>query len=111
MTDKIESMQDLLKLQKAMTEPLERRLASLEKPPRYETALAQATADIDATKAALANAVKERDAVVKYWDDRIALLRARAAHQHADLKQTKQQFSKAKVQTTEDDDGTKTKSR
>lgn len=109
MTDKIESMQDLLKLHKAMMEPLERRLALLQKPRSYDTALALKVADIEDTKASLANAIKEREVVVKYWDDRIALLRARTTRQHGDLKHTRQQFGKAKVQATGENDGAKTK--
>jgi outer membrane PBP1 activator LpoA protein len=76
----INSMQELLKLQQELTQRLGRQLETIDakQKPILDAVLGAANADVAAAKEALAQAQKERDTVVKYWDDRIARLSAQA---------------------------------
>ena len=95
MTEKIESLQDLLNLQRALMDQLAPRLASLKKQRSPDAAVQTVSETIELARDALAKAIKERDAVVKYWDDRIALLRARVDGQTNALKHIKEQVKAA----------------
>jgi hypothetical protein len=100
----ITTMQDLLKLHQEANDFLAKRLGPIRTgklPPADDLLAAQAT-DIARVKAALENAIKQRDTVVKSWDDRIGRLRDRADKLSKEREQADDLLRRAKK-----DDGTK----
>ena len=100
----ITTMQDLLKLQQEANDFLAKRLGPMRtgKLPPADDLLAAHATDIARVKAALENAIKQRDTVVKSWDDRIGRLRARVDN----LSKEREQADDL-LQHTKKDDGTK----
>jgi hypothetical protein len=100
----ITTMQDLLKLQQEANDFLAKRLGPMRTgklPPTDDLLAAQAT-DIARVKAALEHAIKQRDTVVKNWDDRIGRLSARV-----DKLSKEREEVEGLLQHTKKDDGTK----
>jgi len=100
----ITTMHDLLKLQQEANDLLAKRLEPMRagKLPPADDLLADQATDIARVKAALENAIKQRDTVVKSWDDRISRLRARVDKLSREHKQADDL-----LQRTKKDDGTK----
>ena len=99
----ITTMQDLLKLQQDANDLLAKKLEPLRagKLPPVDDLLADQTADIDRAKEALKNAMKQREMVVKNWDDRINRLRARVDKLSKEHKQSDQLLRRAKKEDTQ----------
>lgn len=89
----ITTMQDLLELQQELKDRLVKKLepTALGKSAIFKGLAADKGVDIKCATAALDNAVKEREAIVKYWDDRVARLRGRVETLTKELKQEEKQ--------------------
>ena len=98
----ISTMQDLLKLQQEMKDRLVKKLepTTLGKAAALKGFMADKTVDVGRAQEALDNAMKERDAVGKYWDDRVARLRSRVDTLTKDLKQGERQAKQAMQEDT-----------
>lgn len=78
---------EVLKLQQELRANFEAQMDAL-RPKRKLTPddlIASRKADLDKTRAAMAQVEKQRDASAKVWDDRIARLKKRAEQQAADI--------------------------
>lgn len=81
------SVPEVLKMHREVVERFEAHIEKL-RPRRKltpEELLESQKEEIERTKAALANAKKQREAIVKQWDERIARLQRLADHQAADI--------------------------
>jgi hypothetical protein len=98
----ISTMQDLLKLQQEMKDRLVKKLepTSLGKAAALKGYMADKAVDIGRAQEALDRAMKERDGVVKYWDDRIVRLKARVDVLTKDVKQAQDQAKQVKLEDT-----------
>jgi DNA repair exonuclease SbcCD ATPase subunit len=102
----IKTMQDLFKLQQEMKDRLGKKLASMAagKSPVFDELAAEQAADLGRVKEALAHAVKERDSIVRHWDDRIDRLRARVDKLAKERKQADELIQRAKKEGTTKED-------
>jgi hypothetical protein len=105
----VTTMQDLLKLQQDANDFLAKRLAPMRtgKLPPADDLLAAHATDIANAKSALENAIKQRDTVVKSWDDRIGRLRARVDKLSKEREQADDLLKQTKDGGTKKDNGTK----
>jgi hypothetical protein len=105
----ITTMQDLLKLQQDANDLLAKKLEPLRagKLPPVDDLLADQAADVGRAKEALKSAMKQREVVVKNWDDRINRLRARVDKLSMEHKQSDQLVRRAKKEDTQSKTRTK----
>jgi hypothetical protein len=94
----ITTMQDLLKLQQEANDLLAKKVEPMRsgKLPPVDDLLAERATDAARAKEALENAIKQRDAVVKTWDDRVNRLRARVDKLSTERKQADDLLQRAK---------------
>jgi hypothetical protein len=94
----ITTMQDLLKVQQEANDLLAKKLEPVRagKLPPADDLLADQATDIARVKAALENAVKQRETIVKSWDDRIGRLRARVDNLSKERKQAEDLLKRVK---------------
>jgi hypothetical protein len=98
----ITSMQDLLKLQQEANDLLAKKLEPIRsgKLPPGDDLVADRATDIAGIKAALEDAVKQRETVVKSWDDRIGRLRAKMDKLSKERKQADDLLQRARKDNT-----------
>ncbi len=94
----IGSLQELRKLQQEFTDRLEQelKLVRVHKGGAGDVSLQKKTEGAQKAQAALDASIKERETVVKFWEDRVERLRAAAASRADEVKQLKKQIAEAK---------------
>jgi hypothetical protein len=87
----LDDLQNLAKLHAQIADELDRKLESINAKPDAGAVVKNLTALSANADAAVEDAISQREAVTRYWDDRIGNLKARAAEQAAALKNAQQQ--------------------
>jgi chromosome segregation ATPase len=98
----IDSLQELRKLQLEFTDRLEQelKLVRASKSGAGDVSLQKKTEGAEKAQAALDASIKERDAIVKFWDERVERLRAEVASRANEVRQLKKQIAEAKRRPT-----------
>jgi len=90
-----DDLKNLAKLHAQIAEDIDGKLKSVGTATHADVMLKNLATLAENADAAVNDALSERDAVTRYWDDRIANLKARAAEQADALKTAQEQVQRA----------------